>query len=132
MSSNRATWTGFLAVTFAIVGLVGLFASFAAPLPLEREAAREQALDDAVAAVHGASAAQALDALRPRLDDSADALLPIGGDMDARIARERVAMRARFAEEADAVAFRLHLMIGIVTVMGIVFGAAILHVSRKS
>ena len=118
-------------MTFAVVGLMGLFASFAAPLPLERELAREQTLDDALAASHGPDPAGAMAALRERLDDSAPALLPVGGDMDARIARERVAMRRRLEAEAGAVAQRLHWMIVIVTVMGAAFGATILHVGRR-
>lgn len=129
-SNSRNTWIGFLIVTFAIVGLTGLFATFAAPLPLERAVAREQALDDAQAASHRPDAAQAIEALRPRLDDSADALLPIGGDMDARIARERTAMRTRLQTEADAISTRLIWMISVVTVMGALFGVAVLKASR--
>ena len=132
MNTARATWIGFLCMAFAIVGLMGLFASFAAPLPLERALAREQALDQAQAAAHGQDPARDLAALRDRLDDSAAALLPVGGDMDARIAAERGAMRTRLQAEADAVATRLHWMIVIVTVMGAAFGAAVLHISRKA
>src|SRR5665213_1095854 len=72
---NLATM-GFLAVAFAMVGLIGLVASYAAPLPLERALARDAALD-AVLATGGDAAA--IEALRPRLAESADALLPAGG-----------------------------------------------------
>ena len=129
-SSTRGTWIGFLITTFAIVGLTGLFATFAAPLPLERAMAREQALDDAQAAIHGPNAAQAIEALRRRLDESADALLPVGGDMDARIAHERTAMRARLQIEASAISQRLIWLVSVVTVMGAVFGVAVLRFSR--
>ena len=40
----------FVAMAFAIVGLIGIFATYAAPLPLERAVARETALDAVLAA----------------------------------------------------------------------------------
>ena len=39
------TWIAFLAMAFVVVGLAGLFASYAVPLPLQRAIAREAALD---------------------------------------------------------------------------------------
>jgi hypothetical protein len=127
-----ATWMAFLAMAFVIVGLTGLFASFATPLPLERALAREAALDDALTAAKGADAAAAIEALRPRLDDSAAALLPVGGDMAARIAAERIAMRARFQLEADTVVTRLRWLICVITVMAAAFGIAVLHIGRRA
>jgi hypothetical protein len=124
-------WIAFLAMCFAVVGLVGLFASFATPLPLERALARDEVLDEVLALSAQPHPEAALEALRPRLDDSAGAVLPPGGDMQARVAGERAAMRARFRLEADATAARVRLMIGIVTVMAAVFGAAILRFARQ-
>ena len=124
------TAIGFLVMCFAIVGLVGFFAAFATPVPLYRAVAREAALDDALVAVHGANAQAALEALKPRLDDSAAALFPLPANPDAAIAAERVAMRRRFVLEANATAGRMNLMIAVVTVMACVFGAAIIGFSR--
>ncbi len=128
----RATWTAFLVMAFVVVGLAGVFGTYAAPLPLARALAREAALDAAQAAARGPDAAAALEALRPRLDESADALLPAGGDMTARIAAERAAMRARFTAEAAAEARRARLIIIVVTLMGALFGAAVLRMARGS
>ncbi len=128
---STGTWTAFLAMAFIIVGLAGMFASYAAPLPLARALERESALDAAQAAAHGPDAQAAIEALRPRLGDSADALLPVGGDMDARIAAARRAMRAELAEDARVAALRSRWIIGVVTAMGIAFGAAVLHASRR-
>lgn len=122
---------GFLTMAFLVVGLVGLFSSFAAPLPLQRAFARDAALDAALAALHGPDPQAAIEALRPRLDDSADALLPVSGDMVARIAQERAAMHARFLAEADATDVRLHWLICVVTVMGALFGAAVLGIGVR-
>ncbi len=130
-AANNYTAMGFLAMCFAIVGLVGLFATFAAPLPLHRAIAREGALDDALAALHGPNPQEALEALKPRLDDSIDALTPIPANPDAAIAAERVAMRARFLREGDATSSRMQLMICIVTVMSAIFGAALIGFGRK-
>ena len=51
MQKTDPTWYAFLAMTFAVVGLTGLFASFAAPLPLARALARDAALNEAQAAL---------------------------------------------------------------------------------
>jgi hypothetical protein len=111
--------------------LAGLFASYAVPLPLERALARDAALDAAQTAAHGPDAAKALEAMRDQLGDSADALLPPSADIDAKIAAERIAMRARLQAESDAVAARTRLLLGVVTVMAAVFGVAILHMGRR-
>lgn len=125
------TFTGFLLMCFATCGMIGLFANFATPVPLYRMAAREVALDDAVKALASPDPAAALEALRPRLDESADALLPVGADMPARIAAERTAMRARMLADAHAVSERMTIMVITITAMAGVFGAAILQFSRR-
>ncbi len=126
------TWLGFLAAAICAVGLIGLFATFAAPLPLQRAMAREAALDEAVAIARTADPAPALEALRPRLDDSAAVLLPYTPDLEARITRERPAMRRRFEAEAAAIARRLRLLVVVVTVMAIAFAAAVLRGVTRS
>ncbi|MCW3477447.1 hypothetical protein [Limobrevibacterium gyesilva] len=131
MRKVDGTWIAFLAMAFAVVGLTGLFATFAAPLPLQRAVARDAALDAALVAASGPDAAAALEQLRPRLGDSADALLPPQGDMAARIAQERLAMHQRLLAEAEATAIRLRWLICIATVMAAVFGAAIVGVSAR-
>ena len=131
MPKPNAATTGFLAMAFAIVGLTGLIASYAAPLPLERALARDTALDAALAASRGPDAAAAIAALLPRLGESADALLPVSGDMAEKIARARTAMHARLQAEADATGTRLRWLICIVTVMGAVFGIALLGLNHR-
>jgi hypothetical protein len=126
------TWTAFLVMCFAVVGLVGVFGTFASALPLKRELARERTLDEAAAALHAPDPAAAIAALKPRLDDSAPALLPLPADPVSAIAAERKAMRARFLAEADATQYRVQLMILIVTAMSAVFGSAILAFGRRS
>ncbi len=135
MQGPRYAMAGFLVMAFAIVGLVGLMATTIAPLPLERAVAREAVLDQALAAARAGDAA-ALEALRPRLDDSAAAVLPrpdgrvSAGEIEARIAAERVAMRARLLEDAAATSLRLRVMLGMVTLMAAAFGAVMMLAGR--
>ena len=131
MRIRNGNWMAFLAMCFGVVGLVGVFASYATPLPLERALARDAALDAAASAAAGPDAAAAIEALRPQLGRSAAALLPVGPDMPARIARERAAMRARFVENAAATGRQVRLMVGVVTVMAALFGLAILAISGR-
>ena len=118
-------WMAFVAMAVGIVGLVGVFATYAAPLPLERALARDAALDEALAAAGRPDEAARLQALRPRLGDSADPIEQGSGLLAQRIERERASMRERFAAEAQAVASRLRLMIVVVTAMGAGFAAAV-------
>ncbi len=149
MQQTNYTAMAFLAMTFAVVGLTGLFATFSAPLPLERALARDATLDEAQAVAHRPGAAAALAALRSRLDESAGPVLGAptapgaaapasnsagaepAADIDARIQAERLAMHARFLAEADATAQRLRWMLVVITVMGAVFGAVVLRISAN-
>jgi hypothetical protein len=131
MTRPTGTLAAFLAMAFFIVGLTGLFASFAAPLPLERALAREAALDEAVAAARSADPAAALTGLQARLGESAAELTP-GPDLQARIAAERLAMRARFATESDVTLARLRWLISVITGMGALFGVAMLNLAARA
>ena len=127
-----ATWIAFLVMAFAIVGLMGIFATFAGPIPLERALARETALSEARALAQRPDAATALEALRPALGDSAAAILPWSPDIDRRIAAEQRAVRHRFQAEAGDLAVRLRWLVALVTVMAAAFGIAVLHASRRA
>lgn len=124
---NSGTWMAFLAMTFMVVGLTGLFASFAAPLPLQRAMARDAALDEAL---NTGGDHAALEALRVRLDDSAAVVIDGAGPLEGRVTAARAAMRLELTREADAVAVRLRLMLGIVTLVAAVFGAMVIGAAR--
>jgi hypothetical protein len=129
---NSGTWTAFLAMTFIVVGLTGLFATYATPIPLERALARDAALDEALATEGQPNQAALLEGLRDRLDDSAAAVIKGTGPLAVRIAAARSAMHAELQHEADAIGDRLRFMIIVVTVLGIVFGAVILGAVARS
>jgi hypothetical protein len=126
---NSGTWMAFLAMTFVVVGLTGLFASYAAPLPLERALARDAALDEALAS---GGQHDLLDKLRLQLDDSAATVIDGTGPLEARVASARASMRAELLHEADSVGSRLRMMIVVVTLLAAVFGAVIVGAASRS
>jgi hypothetical protein len=133
MAKMNFSLIGFMAMAFAVVGMVGVFATYAAPLPLERALAREAALDAALEAAHGPNAEAALAALRPKLGDGAAVLAGDPAGLAARIARERPAMRAHFIAEAAEAGFNIRLIVVVITVMGAVFGSVLLSgATRRS
>ncbi len=123
MKRNTAPWIAFLAMAFAVVGLVGVFATYAGPLPYERMMSHDVALDEALAA--GDSKA-ALEPLRERLGDDADRVIEGKDPLAARVAMARGANHAEMVHEADAIAFRLRLELVVVTIVAAVFGAVTL------
>ncbi len=131
MARPTGTFAAFLAMAFVVVGLTGLFACFAAPLPLQRALAREAALDEAAAVARGADPAAALAALRARLGESFPALAP-GPDLQARIAAERLAMRTRFTVESEVTLTRLRWLISVITIMAAAFGIGMLNLAARA
>ncbi len=126
MTRSTGPWIGFLTCAFLVVGLAGGFATYAAPLPLQRALAREATLDAVLTAPDSAARA----ALRPRLGDSAANVLAGGIDLRRAVALERARVRARFLAQAAAEGVRLRWIIALVTLTGAAFGAAILGAGR--
>jgi hypothetical protein len=120
---------GFLAMTFAVVGLTGVFVSYAAPLPLERVQQREAAFDEALAP-NLTDAARA--DLRARLGEDAAPVLDGTGDLTQRVQAARVVARDRFRAEATAVGTRLRLLLVVVTCAAGLFGVALLNVASRA
>ena len=117
---------------FLVLGLVGGFALYAGPVPLQRALARGEVLDEALVAARGADSSAALERLRPALGSSAKAVLDGAGPVEARIAAERTSFRAQMEREAAAVTARIRLMLIMVTLMCALFGVGILGMSRRS
>lgn len=130
-SRLNPTWTAFLLVCFAIVGLTGLFGTFVVNVPLLRALERNATLDEALAAARAPDAAERLERLRRPLADSAAAVLSGEGTMEDRVARERVLVRQRQEREAQGVTGRVRTLVVIVTVMAAAFGVLIMGLSRR-
>lgn len=129
MQRSLAPWTAFLLCCFAVVGLMGLFASYAAPLPYERAELRDSVLDRALQA--GDSKA-ALEPLRDQLDDSAATVIDGPGALPGRVAAARAAMRETMRTDAAAIGSRLRLELCVITVVAAGFGAAMLVAAARA
>jgi len=132
LGRQGGVWAAFLAMCFLVLGLVGGFALYAAPVPLQRAIVRSRVLDAALAAGRGADHGAALERLRPALGSSAGAVLDGTGPLEERVVAARDVFQARMERQAAAVTARVRLMLIVVTVMCSVFGVAILGMSRRS
>ena len=132
MKRSNGPWMAFLAMTFVVVGLTGLFATFAAPLPLERAMMRDTLLDQALATAGRPDQASLLAGMRTQLDSSAAAVIDGTGDLTARVSGARQAMHAEMQHEANAIASRLQLLVVVVTAVAAVFGAVIIGAAGRT
>lgn len=129
--TDRATWTAFLLMCFAIVGLTGMFATYATSIPLERALIRTGTLDQVLAAARGPDSAARLAALRPALGQRADAVLSGPGDLWDRVAAERAVVLDEQGREARSVAHRTRIMVIIVTLMASLVGSGIMALGQR-
>lgn len=129
--SDRITWTAFLLMCFAIVGLTGMFATYATSIPLERALIRTGTLDKVLAAARGPDADARLAALRPALGERADAVLSGPGDLWDRVAAERAVVLDEQGREARSVAHRTRIMVIVVTLMAGLVGSGIMALGQR-
>ena len=109
----------FLSMAFLVAGMIGLFATYATPIPLERIVLHDVILDRALLATDPA----ALAAMRQELGESAAEVIDGKGAIAERVVRARTTMRVKLQAEADEVATRLRWIVVIVTIMAAAFGA---------
>jgi hypothetical protein len=132
MERGGGSLAGFLVIAFALVGLVGVLATYTVPLPLQRALAREAALDAVLQAAEGPNAAASLAALRPALGESAAAVLDSDeGSLASRVRSARANMQTAFLAEEAALLRRMRLLIALVTATCALFGVVILRVAGK-
>jgi hypothetical protein len=122
---------GFLATSFLIVCLVGVFASYAAPIPYARGLLKEQALDEALATAGTPDQAARLTALSDRLGEQADLVLHGSGPLPQRIAQARAAARAEAMTEGQAEASQMRLLVIVTSIVCAIFGMALSGVGRR-
>jgi len=130
--SSRLTWTAFLMMCFALVGMAGLFASFATTIPWERAVIRGAVLDSVLDAARAPDAPARLEGLRPVLGPIADRLFTGPGDIRDRVAAERATMLDEQRREADSVAHRIRILVIVVTVMAALVGAGIMALAVRT
>ena len=129
--SDSASWIGFLAMAFLVVGLVGALATYAAQIPFERALVRNTALDQLVAS----SSAGTTSPSPQLLEALGDSYAHVQGDaatLPERVATERRRMLEAFGRESEDFGFRLRIVIAVFTAAAALFGAAILSVVRRA
>ena len=127
----QATWTAFLLMCFVLVGLTGMFASYAATIPLERTLARTAVLDGVLAATRQSDAA-ALVTLRQMLGpDVGPRVLDGPGDLFDRVAAQRTVVLQEGTREQRSVVYRIRLLVAVVTAVAGVVGSGIMGLSRR-
>jgi hypothetical protein len=129
-------WTAFLAMAFAVVGMTGVVATYAAQIPLQRALLHEALLDRVLLVGQAPDPAQALAALRPEvseiLGEQATPVLDGPGPLAVRVADARARLQTSFGAEAADVGFRLRIVICVFAAVGMLFGAMVLSVVRRS
>jgi len=126
---GSGAWAGFLVMAFIILGLCGLFATYAAQLPYQRADFAESKLDAAM----GAPDAQArLDLLRDTLGDDAAGAFPDTGSVNHKIEVARHVLRRHFADQAADIALRLRIVIVVFTGGATLFGLMVVSILRRT
>ena len=130
-----ASLIAFLAMAFAVVGLTGILATYAAPLPLARALHEEAMLDDALAGGRVADIDALAAALgkndEARFGGTAAAAADHNADLPTRAAALRAALRRTMTAEAKAAAWRLRFLIIVATTAAALFGAALMGAGRR-
>jgi hypothetical protein len=118
---------GFLLVCFLFPGLVGTFASFSIPAPVVDALHQQQALDAVLAAQTPEAQTAAIEALPAKVDPDTAAIVITGtAPLAERVAKAEENMRKEVVAQARAAAYRIRLMVITMTVLGAVFGVALL------
>lgn len=126
---GSGAWSGFLVMAFIILGLCGLFATYAAQLPYQREVFAESKLD---AARTASDATALLDRLRETLGDDGAGAFPAGGDIGQRIETARHVLRGHFQDQAADIALRLRIVIVVFTAAAALFGLMVVSILRRA
>ncbi|MDE8347077.1 MAG: hypothetical protein POH28_13035 [Acidocella sp.] len=122
---------GFLLCCFLLPGLIGTFASFSIPAPVVDELHQQAALDAVLNAPDSAAQAAAIARLPEDVDADTAAMITKGtGPMAARVAAAEQNMRTEVVSEARDEAYRIRLMVITITVLGALFGVALLGPGR--
>ncbi len=122
---------GFLLTCFLFPGLVGTFASFSIPAPVVDAMHQEAALDAVLAAPTATAQQAAIANLANATDEDTAAIVLNGtGPIPARVAAARANMHREVVAEARSAAYRIRLMVITMTVLGALFGVALLGVGR--
>jgi hypothetical protein len=126
------SWSAFLVMLFAVVGLCGLFASYATSIPLERGLARAALLDQVLTDSAAPDSSARLRLLRPKLDSLAPMVLDGTGPLPDRVKAARAVVEDEQRREEASLGFRVRLMLAIVTSLAALLAVGILGLARRT
>ena len=123
---------GFLLTCFLLPGLIGTFASFSIPAPVVDEQHQQAALDAVLNAPTPAAQTAAIASLANDVDADTAAIVTTGtAPLTARIAAAKANMRLEVVAQARAEAYKIRLMVITMTVLGAIFGVALLGPGKQ-
>jgi len=118
---------GFLLTCFLLPGLIGTFASFSIPAPVVDEMHQQAALDAIQNAQNPAAQAALIQDLPNEIDPDPAAIVTNGSaPLPARLAAARQKIQQDVLSEARDEAYKIRLMVITFTILGAVFGVALL------
>lgn len=131
VAAGRAggAWSGFLVMAFVVLGLCGLFATYAAQLPYRRLEDAETRLDRALAAP---DAAHRLAMLRDTLGADGRGVFDGRAPLADQVAGLRAGLRRHFVREAADIALRLRIVLCVFTFAACLFGLMVVSVLRRA
>ena len=130
VKSGNAAWGGFLVMAFVVLGLCGVFATYAAQLPYQRELFAEAKLD---AAIGAPDAQDRLDRLRDTLGEDGSGAFPSARvDMRDKLETTRRLLRLHFQQQAADIALRLRIVLTVFTGASALFGLVVVSVLRRT
>jgi hypothetical protein len=128
ISSSRV---GFMLVCFLFPGLIGTFASYSIPAPVVDEMHQQAALDAVRNAPDAAAQSAAIAKLADAVDADTAAIVAQGtGPMAARVAAAERNMRREVVAQARTEAYNIRLMVITMTLLGAVFGVALMGTKK--
>ncbi|WP_428377511.1 hypothetical protein [Lichenicoccus sp.] len=131
-TSNKrqgSAWGGFLVMAFIVLGLCGLFSTYAAQLPYQRALYADARLD---AARNAPDALAQLDRLRDALGDDGTGAFDSTGDIANRIAHAHSVLTQHFQQQGGDIALRLRIVLVVFTGAAALFGLMVVSVLRRS
>lgn len=115
-------------MAFIILGLCGLFATYAAQLPYQRVFFADAKLDAAITAPDPQAR---LDQLRDTLGDDGAGAFPAGGDVRQKIETAHRVLDRHFQDQAADIALRLRIVIVVFTGASALFGLMVVSILRR-
>jgi hypothetical protein len=118
-------------MSIALVGLIGVFSTYATAIPYERGLREEAVLDRALATAGRPDQQASLESLRPELADQANEVIAGSRPLPDRVAVARAELLTRVETSAAALGARMRLFIAVFTIMAAALGTLLLRMVSK-